>query len=307
MFVATANDAHCEIAVAAASAGLHVFCEKAMARDTAECWRMAAAAEENSVRLVIGHKRRLRRSYARMLELVRDERLLGPAVAASVTQFADGHTSFPFGSWYASAARSGGPLQAMGVHVCDFFRALMGDVARVTAHWAPDAVPLCPAAGGEPAREKDYDYPAVSQATFVFQSGAIASLQSSLVFPLREFHAAQGPTVQCVHGGMEVLPTQDTITIRWRRNDALGDDALHVEEFPRDDSEYDPAFHAEIEGWVRWIREGEACQTAPRFCLGPVALHRRDHKLHHPGEQIHLLAALRPARALVAVRLVGPA
>ena len=42
----------------------------------------------------------------------------------------------------------------MGVHVLDWFRALMGDVSRVTAHWAPpDAVPLCP--GGE---LKDYTY-----------------------------------------------------------------------------------------------------------------------------------------------------
>ena len=77
VFIATSNDSHCEISIAACEAGLHVFCEKAMARNTKECWQMALAAEKNSVKLLVGHKRRLRRSYARMLELMRSEELLG--------------------------------------------------------------------------------------------------------------------------------------------------------------------------------------------------------------------------------------
>ena len=104
VFIATPNDSHCELAVAAAGAGLHIFCEKAMARTTAECWQMAQAAGQAGVRLVVGHKRRLRRSYARMLELTRSEELLGCAVSASVTQYTDGHSSFPAGSWCAQQA-----------------------------------------------------------------------------------------------------------------------------------------------------------------------------------------------------------
>ena len=58
--VTAANFAHAEITIAAARAGLHVFCEKAMARTAAECWEMVRACRESSVKLMIGHKRRLR-------------------------------------------------------------------------------------------------------------------------------------------------------------------------------------------------------------------------------------------------------
>ena len=36
--ITAANFVHCDITCAAAEAGLHVFCEKAMARTTQECW-----------------------------------------------------------------------------------------------------------------------------------------------------------------------------------------------------------------------------------------------------------------------------
>ena len=53
---------------------------------------------------------------------------LQPVVSASVTQYCDGHSSFPYDSWYSDHTKVGGPYQAMGVHVLDFFRALMGNV-----------------------------------------------------------------------------------------------------------------------------------------------------------------------------------
>jgi hypothetical protein len=70
------------------------------------------------------------------------------------------------------------------------------------------------------------------------------------MFPLLRFHEAQGPIVQCRHGGFQVRPTQDAIVIHWQRNDEA---EPHIETFARDDAEYDPAFRAEIGDWVRWI------------------------------------------------------
>ena len=65
--ITAANYAHAEITVAAARAGLHVFCEKAMARTVPECWGMVRACQANDVKLMIGHKRRLRPPWARLI------------------------------------------------------------------------------------------------------------------------------------------------------------------------------------------------------------------------------------------------
>jgi len=84
--VTAANFVHAEITVAAAEAGLHVFCEKAMARTVPECWEMVRACQKNHVKLMIGHKRRLRTPWARMIELT-DGALLGAVLAVTVTQY----------------------------------------------------------------------------------------------------------------------------------------------------------------------------------------------------------------------------
>ena len=69
VLVTAANHVHAEITVAAAEAGVHVFCEKAMARTARECWDMVAACRRHGVKLMVGHKRRLRPPWARMVEL----------------------------------------------------------------------------------------------------------------------------------------------------------------------------------------------------------------------------------------------
>jgi len=51
--VATPDNAHTDIVVACAKAGKHVLCEKPMARTTAECEAMLAAAKASSVHLMI--------------------------------------------------------------------------------------------------------------------------------------------------------------------------------------------------------------------------------------------------------------
>jgi len=70
--VTAPNHVHAEITVAAAEAGLHVFCEKAMARTVPECWQMVRAYRKTGVKLMVGHKRRLRPPWTRMIELTGD-------------------------------------------------------------------------------------------------------------------------------------------------------------------------------------------------------------------------------------------
>ncbi len=60
LVITASNETHRDLAVAAANAGKHVFCEKPMANTVPECWDMVRACKAAGVRLMVGHKRRLR-------------------------------------------------------------------------------------------------------------------------------------------------------------------------------------------------------------------------------------------------------
>ena len=49
--ITAANFIHAEATIAAADAGVHVYCEKAMARTVPECWAMVRACRKNNVKL----------------------------------------------------------------------------------------------------------------------------------------------------------------------------------------------------------------------------------------------------------------
>ena len=241
--ITAANFMHADIAVAAAEAGLHVFCEKAMARTVPECWRMVRACGAHGVKLMVGHKRRLRTPWARMVELTGDA-LLGPVEALSVVQYADMRPYDVTGTWWADPDLSGGHFAMLGVHVLDWFRAMCGDAVSVTAHAGPQ-------------HDERYGFPDILHATYRFGSGAVASISSGMHFPVHRFREAQGPWGQCRQGGFKLVPWMDHIDLHWQR---LGDDEAHLERF--DDLGFDVAFRREIGDFVRWVSEDRApCLT----------------------------------------------
>jgi len=142
VMLATPNGAHCEQAIAAAQAGKHVFCEKAMAIDTAECWRMVDAAQAAGVRLVVGHKRRLRPPFARARELALSGEL-GEPVAIQLSTW---HHYPGIANWWMRRDQCGGLLHRVGVHDVDFMRAVLGDVEAVTALGVGDVTGRGPSA-----------------------------------------------------------------------------------------------------------------------------------------------------------------
>ena len=70
--IATPLFTHKEIAIKCMDAGLHVLCEKLMARTIAECKEMIASAKKNGVLLGIGHQRHYSMLYAHAAELIND-------------------------------------------------------------------------------------------------------------------------------------------------------------------------------------------------------------------------------------------
>lgn len=242
--IAAANFVHCEIACAAAQAGLHIYCEKAMAVNLDECWKMVNAAQQNNVKLMVGHKRRLRISWSRMIELTSDE-CLGQPLAMSVTQYADMRPYEYPGTWWSDPKLSGGPFALLGVHVLDWFRAMCGDVECVSAQFGPQI-------------ESGYNFPDVVHALYRFRSGALATINTSFMYPLARFREAQGPTVQCRNGGFKLVPEMETIHLYWKR---LDESDTHHEEFSVPD-DFPPAYRREIGDFAAWITEDrKPCMT----------------------------------------------
>src|SRR5207237_1331209 len=125
--ITSANFTHKDLTLAAARAGKHVYCEKAMANTVPDCWEMVRACEAAGVRLMVGHKRRLRPPWARMIEL-RDR--LGPVAAITACLYYDARP-YDHRGRRTRAARRGGRLDNAGVHTLDWMPARCGAAAQV--------------------------------------------------------------------------------------------------------------------------------------------------------------------------------
>jgi predicted dehydrogenase len=238
--ICTPHFTHKAIAVAAAQAGKHVYCEKAMANTVPDCWEMVRACDAAGVRLMVGHKRRLRPPWSRMIEL---RERLGTVRAMSACGYFDARP-YDHRGWWTWGAQSGGTLALTGVHVVDWMRAMAGNVATVRALAAPPTDPR-------------YDFPDTLHVALQFRSGAVATLDVSMVYPLLKFREASGPLVICAEGGMRMEPFLDHIDVHWQHR---GDSSARCERF--DDLGFDHAFRQEFSDFVRWVTEGaEPCLT----------------------------------------------
>ncbi len=74
--IATPLNTHDAIAMKCMDAGLHVLCEKLMARDVARCKKMIQHAKDKGVLLAVGHQRHYSTLYAQAIEML-DNGILG--------------------------------------------------------------------------------------------------------------------------------------------------------------------------------------------------------------------------------------
>ena len=119
----------------------------------------------------------------------------------------------------------------------DWFRAVCGDAKQVTALYGPQ-------------HDDGYKFPDTVHATFQFASGALASIDGGLSFPLHKFRESQGPWAECRHGAFKLVPCLDHIDLYWQR---LDEDEAHHERF--DDLGFDHAYRHEVGDFVRWVQE----------------------------------------------------
>ena len=123
------NDLHCEITVAAASAGKHVICEKPLARTLAEADEMIAACSRAGVLLMYAEELCFAPKYVRAKELA-DEGALGPVY---LVRQGEQHLG-PHSDWFWDPERAGGGvLMDMGCHGIEFARWVYGKAPAESA------------------------------------------------------------------------------------------------------------------------------------------------------------------------------
>ncbi len=75
VYIALPNHLHCDFAIRAANAGIHVLCEKPMAVTEQECRRMIEAAEKANVKLMVAYRLHLEEANLNTVELARSGKL----------------------------------------------------------------------------------------------------------------------------------------------------------------------------------------------------------------------------------------
>jgi UDP-N-acetylglucosamine 3-dehydrogenase len=239
------NFTHAPIAVAAAETGKHVFCEKAMATTVPDCWKMVRACERAKVKLMVGHKRRLRPAWAKMITMSKQ---LGGIAAMSIVGYFDARPD-DFKGWWVQQSLSGGVLMLSGVHEVDWMRALCGDVDAVSAISGPQV-------------DQRYDFADSIHVQLKFRSGAIGFLGVSLSYPLRRYRQVYGAEATCRNGGVRLVSSFKEADLYWKSLDDKEEHHEHYEEASGDPVGANEALRKETSDFVRWVVDGtEPCLT----------------------------------------------
>jgi predicted dehydrogenase len=121
---------HCEMTLAALDRGKAVLCEKPMAMNADEARRMTERAQAAGVLALIDHELRFLPGRLKMRELVRRGDI-GKVRHAQLTFRADSRTdpNRPW-NWWSDEKQGGGALGAIGSHVIDSWRWLLGAEVR---------------------------------------------------------------------------------------------------------------------------------------------------------------------------------
>src|SRR5258707_13276272 len=128
---------HCEMTLAALDRGKAVLCENPTAMKAAEALRMTERAQEKGVLALIDHELRFLPGRLKMRELVRRGEI-GKARHAKLTFRSDSRADpdRPW-NWWSDVKQGGGALGAIGSHVIDSWRWLLGaEVSEVVGNLA---------------------------------------------------------------------------------------------------------------------------------------------------------------------------
>lgn len=196
--IATRNDSHAEIAIAAAEAGKHIFCEKPVGRTPRETAAIAAAARSSGVVTFVGFCYRWVPLVSYAAQLSASGRL-GRILHYRGTFFAAyGAPPQAFRTWRYVSDQSGyGVLGDLMTHVVDMATLLAGPIREVSSHqsliYPQRPAPKPGVDHYELGSESDPKLPVSNEDSVFtqarFESGATATLEASRVSqtPANEF------------------------------------------------------------------------------------------------------------------------
>jgi predicted dehydrogenase len=178
--VALPNGLHKPVSCQLLDAGIHVLCEKPMARTVSECCEMVHAAERNNALLCIGHNRRFRAN------VIEAKNLLDSGMIGEITRIdaEEGHTAdWPRSrSYFDRTIAGGGALLDVGIHSIDLIRYLVADFVDIQYE-------------GQPPTESVESHCRVH---FTLQNGARGTVTSSRTEVLKQqmlFNGTEGSLV----------------------------------------------------------------------------------------------------------------
>ncbi len=131
--IATPPDLHCEIAVAAATRGKHVLCEKPMGLGPQQASHMVSSTASTGVVNMVDYGFRVHPMFVRMRELLLG-REIGDLYRVNISWLL-GSRADPTRLWgWQHGSPGGGTMFAFGSHIVDYVEWLMGPVGAVCAN-----------------------------------------------------------------------------------------------------------------------------------------------------------------------------
>ena len=130
--IATPNNMHCEIAVAAATAGKHIFCEKPLAGTSGEARKMLDAVQKADVTHMVAFNYRRTPAIALAKKFI-DEGAIGQILNFRGTYLQDwsADPNAPLSWRFQREIAGSGALGDIGTHVLDLARYLAGEIQAV--------------------------------------------------------------------------------------------------------------------------------------------------------------------------------
>ncbi|SCL57064.1 Gfo/Idh/MocA family protein [Micromonospora yangpuensis] len=190
VYVCVPPFAHGPVEEEVIAAGVPMFVEKPVAVDLDTAERIAELVARQGLLTAVGHHWR----YLHVVDQAR-ELLAGRPVRMVNGAWLD---KVPPVAWWARRDRSGGPVVEQAAHVLDLLRALVGEVAEVTAY-----------GDGSPPPVEGADIDSVTAATLRFDSGAVGTLAAACVLGWK--HRAG---LEILADGLALALTEEGLTIR---------------------------------------------------------------------------------------------
>jgi len=136
VILCTPHPQHAQQIVAAARAGLHVFCEKPLCLTLEDARAAVAECSQRNLVLGIGHERRFEPEVVAMRELIASGEL-GNVLQIEANFSQDKFLALPKDNWRLSnTVAPVGPLTATGIHLVDLSIAILGPCQSLWARLA---------------------------------------------------------------------------------------------------------------------------------------------------------------------------